>query len=128
MTDRDPVEQAASNDRDLYDVATWEPRTVVDRVSVALHGVLAGNARLLVVLFAALVFLAQVGGVVWLASRNPGLGIVALLSALPAFALVAFVWRQDVAEKEPLSLRSCPVPRRLRSRTPTSTSGPLEVE
>jgi RsiW-degrading membrane proteinase PrsW (M82 family) len=103
MPDTDPVEESAPSDRDLYDVATWEPRTAVDRAAVAVHGALAGNARLLIVLFASLVFLAQVGGVVWLASRNPGLGIVALLSALPAFALVAFVWRQDVADKEPLS-------------------------
>jgi RsiW-degrading membrane proteinase PrsW (M82 family) len=103
MTDTDPIEESAPSDRDLYDVATWEPRTIVDRAAVAVHGALAGNARLLIVLFATLVFLAQVGGVVWLASRNPGLGIVALLSALPAFALVAFVWRQDVTDKEPLS-------------------------
>ncbi|WP_435116509.1 PrsW family intramembrane metalloprotease [Halolamina sp. C58] len=102
MSETDPVEASAADDRDLYDVATWEPRSAVDRAAVAVHGALAGNARLLIVLFAALVFLAQVGGVVWLASRNPALGIVALLSAVPAFALVAFVWRQDVVEKEPL--------------------------
>ncbi|GAB7013467.1 PrsW family intramembrane metalloprotease [Halolamina salina] len=102
MSETDPVETSASEDRDLYDVATWEPRTVVDRAAVAVHRTLAGNARLLLVLFAALVFLGQVGGVVWLASQNPALGIVALLSAVPAFVLVAFVWRQDVVEKEPL--------------------------
>ena len=102
MSETDPVEESAADDRDLYDVATWEPRSAVDRAAVAVHGALAGNARLLIVVFAAIVFLAQVGGVVWLASRNPALGVVALLSAVPAFALVAFVWRQDVVEKEPL--------------------------
>ncbi|GAB7095041.1 hypothetical protein JCM30237_21940 [Halolamina litorea] len=102
MTDTDPVESATTDGRDLYDIATWEPRTVLDRAAVGLHSALAGGARLFVVLLAAFVFLAQIGGVVWLASRRPTLGAVALLSALPAFLLVAFVWRQDVVEKEPL--------------------------
>jgi len=103
MTDTDPVEEAAATDQDLYDIATWEPRTVFDRVAVTLHGALAGGARLFVVVLAAIVFLVQVGGVVWLASQRPTLGVVALLSALPAFVLVAFVWRQDIVEKEPLT-------------------------
>lgn len=102
MTDTDPVEEASRDGRDLYDVATWEPRTIMDRVAVALHGALAGGARLAVVLLAAVVFLAQIGGVVWLASQRPTLGAVALLSALPAFVLVAFVWKQDIVDKEPL--------------------------
>ena len=102
MSDTDPVEASAPDGTDLYDVATWEPRTVLDRIAVRLHGALAGGARLGVVLLALLVFVAQIGGVVWLASRNPTLGVVALLSALPALGLVAFVWRQDVVEKEPL--------------------------
>ncbi|MFW5948343.1 MAG: PrsW family intramembrane metalloprotease, partial [Halolamina sp.] len=55
-----------------------------------------------VVLLAAFVFVAQIGGVVWLAGQNPTVGAVALLSALPAFLLVAFVWKQDAVEKEPL--------------------------
>jgi RsiW-degrading membrane proteinase PrsW (M82 family) len=101
MNDTDPVEEASRDGRDLYDVATWEPRTVLDRIAVALHGALSGGARLGVVLLAALVFLVQVGGVVWLASQRPTLGIVALLSALPAFVLVAFVWKQDIVDKEP---------------------------
>ncbi|WP_154018414.1 PrsW family intramembrane metalloprotease [Halolamina rubra] len=102
MSDTDPVEAAASEGRDLYDIATWEPRTLLDRTAVRLHGALSGAARLSVVLLAAFVFLLQVGGVVWLASRNPTVGVVALLSAIPALVLVAFVWRQDVVEKEPL--------------------------
>ena len=102
MTDTDPVEAASTDGRDLYDVATWEPRTTLDRIAVGLHGALAGGARLSVVLLAAVVFLAQIGGVVWLASQRPILGVVALLSALPAFGLVAFVWKQDIVDKEPL--------------------------
>ncbi|MFW5934853.1 MAG: PrsW family intramembrane metalloprotease [Halolamina sp.] len=101
MSESDPVEAAASDGRDLYDIATWEPRTVLDRTAVRLHSALAGGARLSVVLLAAFVFLLQVGGVVWLASRNPTVGAVALLSAIPALILVGFVWRQDIVEKEP---------------------------
>jgi RsiW-degrading membrane proteinase PrsW (M82 family) len=101
-TDEEPVGAAAADERDLYDVATWEPRSVLDRAAVSLHESLASNARLFVIVLAALVFLAQVGGVLWLTSQNPGLGVVALLSAIPAFLLVVFVWRQDAVEKEPL--------------------------
>ena len=102
MTNSDPVEESAGDGRDLYDIATWEPRTVLDRTAVKLHGALAGAARISVILLAAVVFLAQVGGVVWLASQRATLGAVALLSAVPAFLFVAFVWRQDVVEKEPI--------------------------
>ncbi|QKY18906.1 PrsW family intramembrane metalloprotease [Halolamina sp. CBA1230] len=102
MTNSDPVEESAGDGRDLYDIATWEPRTVLDRTAVKLHSALAGAARISVVLLAAVVFLAQVGGVVWLASQRATLGAVALLSAVPAFLFVAFVWRQDVVEKEPI--------------------------
>ena len=98
----EPVESAAEEGIDLYDVATWEPRSAVDRAAVALHGALATNAQLLVVVLATLVFVAQIGGVLWLVGQNTGLGVVALLSALPAFGLVLFVWKQDTVEKEPL--------------------------
>ena len=98
----EPVEEAAQETADLYDVATWEPRSVVDRAAVTLHRALASNSRQLVVALAALVFIAQLGGVLWLVSQNAGLGVVALLSAVPALAVVVFVWSQDVVEKEPL--------------------------
>jgi RsiW-degrading membrane proteinase PrsW (M82 family) len=98
----EPVDTAADEDRDLYDVATWEPRSTIDRVAVTLHDALASNAQLFVVLLAVLVFLAQLGGVLWLLSQNTGLGVVALLSALPAFGLVLVVWTRDIVETEPL--------------------------
>jgi len=96
------VETAAKEEADLYEVATWEERSTIDSAAVTLHSTLSGNARLFVVVLAALVFFAQLGGVIWLVSQNTGLGIVALLSALPAFILVLFVWKQDIVEREPL--------------------------
>ncbi|MFB6220960.1 MAG: PrsW family intramembrane metalloprotease [Halolamina sp.] len=101
--DEDPIETAVDEGTDLYDVATWEERSMLDRAAVTLHGALAANARLFVVVLAALVFTAQIGGVVWLTSQNPGIGVVALLSAIPALGLVLFVWTQDTVEKEPLA-------------------------
>jgi len=98
----EPVETAAKEEADLYEVATWEERSTIDSAAVTLHSTLSGNARLFVVVLAALVFFAQLGGVIWLVSQNTGLGIVALLSALPAFILVLFVWKQDIVEREPL--------------------------
>lgn len=100
--DRDPVEAAADGDRDLYDVTTWERRSIIDRAATAVHSALAGQGRFVVIALAALVFLAQLGGVLWLLGQNVGVGVVALLSAVPAFLLVALVWKQDIVDNEPI--------------------------
>lgn len=98
---QDPVAAAADSDRDLYDIASWERRSPIDSVASGLYSQLSANRRLVVIAAALLVFLAQLGGVLWLVGQNLNVGIVALLSALPAFGLVALVWKQDVVEKEP---------------------------
>jgi RsiW-degrading membrane proteinase PrsW (M82 family) len=103
---RDPVEAAAEGDRDLYEVTTWENRSVVDGAATTIHSALAGHGRFVVIALAALVFLAQLGGVLWLLGQNAGVGVVALLSAVPAFLLVALVWKQDVVDNEPMDTLS----------------------
>jgi RsiW-degrading membrane proteinase PrsW (M82 family) len=98
---RDPVEQRADDSVDLYDVATWEPRSVLDRVSAGIYGMLVASARLFVILVALLI-LVGIGGLS--AVTDPRIGTLTALSALPALALAAYVRHTDVTDSEPLSL------------------------
>jgi len=98
---RDPVEAAADESRDLYDVATWEERTSVDGAAVALYWVLVRSAKWFVVLLA-LAILVGIGGLT--ALTEPAIGVLTLLSVLPALGLSVYVYRSDVTTREPLSL------------------------
>jgi RsiW-degrading membrane proteinase PrsW (M82 family) len=98
---RDPVEAAADESRDLYDVATWEERTSVDGAAVALYWLLTRTAKWFVILLA-LGILVGIGGLA--AFTDPAIGLLTLLSVLPALALTFYVYRSDVTTREPLSL------------------------
>jgi RsiW-degrading membrane proteinase PrsW (M82 family) len=102
MTNRDPVQKRYDEDRDLYGIATWEPRTTFDRVATGVHRLLRLGIRVLVVLVALVIFLGQVaiGGFALL--RDPALGALTGLSVLPAFALAGYVWLEDPTLKQPL--------------------------
>ncbi|ATW87470.1 RsiW-degrading membrane proteinase PrsW (M82 family) [Halohasta litchfieldiae] len=98
---RDPVESAADESRDLYDVATWEERTSVDGVAVALYWLLTRTAKWFVILLA-LGILVAIGGLA--AFTDPAIGLLTLLSVIPALGLTIYVYRSDVTTREPLSL------------------------
>jgi RsiW-degrading membrane proteinase PrsW (M82 family) len=100
---RDPVEERAADDVDvdLYDVATWERRGVLDGLAAAIYRTLVASTRLFVVLVALLILIG-IGGLS--AVTNPQIGVLTLLSALPALALAAYVRWSDVTESEPLSI------------------------
>ncbi|RLM59852.1 protease PrsW [Halobellus sp. Atlit-31R] len=98
---RDPVEEASDGSVDLYDIATWEERTLLDSVSTLLWRVVAGSARLAVVLFAFLLLIG-IGG--FAALTDPQTGLLTVLSAIPAIGLAAYVYSTDVSSNEPLSL------------------------
>jgi RsiW-degrading membrane proteinase PrsW (M82 family) len=102
---RDPVEQDADPERDLYDVATWERRTALDTVAAGIWAVLVWGGRGLVVLLAAALLFAQVvaGGMSDLAT-DPFVLALVVLSILPAAALVFWVRRADVTSDEPVWL------------------------
>ena len=51
----DPIQRAADGARDLYDVATWERRSALDGVSIAVHWTLRVGAQALVVLLAVVI-------------------------------------------------------------------------
>lgn len=98
---RDPVESAADGRLDLYEIADWEERTSVDGAAVALYWLLIRAAKWVVVAVA-LGILAGIGGLA--ALSNPAVGLLTVLSALPAAALTVYVYYSDVTTREPLSL------------------------
>ena len=99
----DPIQSAVDDDddRDLYDVATWEERTSLDGLAVALHWLFVRGAKLVVVLLAALILI-SIGALGTLS--EPPIAFLTLLSAVPALALTGYVWYSDVTTNEPLSL------------------------
>jgi len=101
---RDPVERAAGDGADLYDVAAWEPRTWRAGFSVGLYRWLGRIGRLLLVFTALLILVAQFALTGLAAVANPFVGTFILLSVVPALLLAAYVWRTDVTMREPLGL------------------------
>ena len=100
----DPVESLADDDRDLYDIATWEERTSLDGLSVALHWLITRSAKALVVFVALLGLLAILGSFGLGLVFDPAVAILVGLSAVPALGLTAYVYLSDVTTGEPLSL------------------------
>jgi RsiW-degrading membrane proteinase PrsW (M82 family) len=98
---RDPVESAADGRLDLYDIADWEERTSVDGAAVALHWLLIRAAKWIVVAVAFSI-LAGIGGLA--ALSDPAIGLLTVLSVVPAAGLAAYVYYSDVTSGEPLSL------------------------
>jgi len=104
-SEQDPVQRAAGDDLDLYDVATWEPRTVLDRASAWLYGALGTGAKALVVALAVLIVVAQFAAATGLVLVDrPVVGVYVLLSVVPALAVAGYIWRSDATRREPLEL------------------------
>jgi RsiW-degrading membrane proteinase PrsW (M82 family) len=106
MDERDPVEARSDGTRDLYDISTWEPRTALDRLSVAVYQGLLTTTRAVVVLLAVLILLTQflLGGIGATFAQDPfSVGLV-ILSVVPALGLAGFVYLKDVTTSEPLEL------------------------
>ena len=100
----DPVESRADDDRDLYDIATWEERTSLDGLSVALHWLITRSAKALVVFVALLGLLAILGSFGLGLVFDPAVAMLVGLSAVPALGLATYVYVSDVTTGEPLSL------------------------
>ncbi|ELZ41515.1 hypothetical protein C463_12577 [Halorubrum californiense DSM 19288] len=103
-SDEDPIASRADDDRDLYDVATWEERTSLDGLSVALHWFITRSAKALVVLVAFVGLLAILGSFGLGLLFDPAIAILLGLSVIPALGLAAYVYVSDVTTAEPLSL------------------------
>jgi|APHM01.1.fsa_nt_gi hypothetical protein len=57
--DRDPIERILGGSRDLYDIATWERRTLLDAVAAAIARALRASVRSAVLLVAVGIVVAQ---------------------------------------------------------------------
>lgn len=101
---RDPVERETRDSRDLYEISTWERRSALDSFSAWLYRLGVASAKALVVLLALVFLIAQLvlGGLG--AVADPVVGVLVVLSVVPAFAIAAYVWYLDITTEEPLSL------------------------
>ena len=101
---RDPVQERADSSFDLNDIATWEPRSRLDRLSAGLYRALVTSGRLVVIVVALIILLSQLLIVALAVRNNPYVGAFALLSIVPALGLAAYVWYADITTNEPLTL------------------------
>jgi RsiW-degrading membrane proteinase PrsW (M82 family) len=104
MSDRrDPVERAAAASRDLYDVATWERRSVLDTLSTLIYALLVWGGKGVVVLLALGLLVVQfVAGGLLTAVQDPEFLALVVLSVVPALGLAAYVWYADATERQPV--------------------------
>jgi len=102
---RDPVEAGADGSEDLYDITDWEVRSVLDLLVYLLYYVGRWTLRAVVVLLAVAILVVQIafGGLGALGAQ-PLFGALAVLSAIPALVLAAYIYYADVTTQEPLTL------------------------
>ena len=96
----DPV-AVADDQTDLYEISTWEVRSLLDRFAVAVYWLAVRTGQALVIL-AALAILVAIGGLSAIA--DPAIALLTAASVVPALLLAGYVWRSDVTAREPLSL------------------------
>ncbi|MFB6109848.1 MAG: PrsW family intramembrane metalloprotease [Halodesulfurarchaeum sp.] len=100
--EEDPIQWAAGEDRDLQEIATWEPRSAVDRLAMLIHrGILSGG-RAVIVLLALAILAGQFAIAAAMILKDPILAVYTALSVVPALGLVALIWRSDVVAREPI--------------------------
>jgi len=97
----DPVQRALGDTEDLYDVATWDVRTGLDRFAVGVHGLLVTARSAAIVALAVALFAGLFGLALPLVAQEPVLGALGLLSIVPALVLVGYFWGGDPTRREP---------------------------
>lgn len=103
--DQDPVQRAADDDMDLYDVVTWEPRSRLDYAATWLYNALGTGLRPGVLVVAALIIVAQFATATGLVFFDrPVVGAYVLLSVAPALAVAGYIWLADATGQEPIEL------------------------
>ncbi|WP_121741610.1 PrsW family intramembrane metalloprotease [Natronorubrum halophilum] len=101
---RDPVERADEQSRDLYDVSTWEPRSITDRLASAIYTGISYGFQTIVLVVALVITLALLVQPAVLVLEDPSLAVFFGLSVVPAALLAGFIWRTDITTNEPLGL------------------------
>jgi RsiW-degrading membrane proteinase PrsW (M82 family) len=103
---RDPVEERADGGYDLYDIATWEPRTALDRLAVRVYRGIVATLRAVLILLALIIMGAQIvlGGIGATFANDLGTVGLVVLSVVPALGLALYVYLADITSGEPLDL------------------------
>ncbi|OLZ39621.1 hypothetical protein A6E15_00865 [Natrinema saccharevitans] len=105
---RDPVERADERtddeSTDLYDVSTWEPRSVADLLAYTLYNAVSYGFRAIVLLIAVAITLSLLVSPAALVLEDPFLAGFFALSIVPAGLLAAYIWYADITTSEPLRL------------------------
>ncbi|MFC6862773.1 PrsW family intramembrane metalloprotease [Halomicroarcula sp. GCM10025817] len=102
---QDPVEANAGSSVDLYEITDWEPRSLLDRFLHWFYHAALWTVRSLVVVVAVAILVLQFAfGSLGAIGNQPVFAGMAVLSAVPALLLAAYVWYADVTTSEPLTL------------------------
>ncbi|WP_222916375.1 PrsW family glutamic-type intramembrane protease [Natrinema sp. SYSU A 869] len=105
---RDPVERAeersGDGSTDLYDVSTWEPRSIPDLFAYTLYKAVRYGFRAIVLLVAIAITLSLLVSPAALVLEDPFIAIFFALSVVPAGLLAAYIWYADITTSEPLRL------------------------
>ncbi|ELZ18230.1 hypothetical protein C478_01190 [Natrinema thermotolerans DSM 11552] len=105
---RDPVERAeersGDGSLDLYDVSTWNPRSVPDLIAYTLYNAVSYGFRAIVLLTAIVITLSLLVSPAALVVEDPYLAGFFALSLVPAGLLAAYIWYADITTAEPLRL------------------------
>ncbi len=101
---RDPVEEASEESADLYEVSSWEPRSALDRLAVAVYGGVSYGLQGIVLFVALAITLVLLVQPAVLVIDEPALALFFALSVVPAALLAAFIWYSDITTNEPLGL------------------------
>ncbi|WP_265108904.1 PrsW family intramembrane metalloprotease [Halosolutus halophilus] len=101
---RDPVERASDDSIDLYDVSTWEPRSISDLLAYTIYSAISYGLRAIVLSAAIVITLALLAQPAVLIDEDPWLGAFFVLSIVPAALLAGFIWYTDITTSEPLGL------------------------
>ncbi len=105
---RDPVERAEERrdggSMDLYDISTWEPRSIPDLLAYTLYTAVSYGFRAIVLLAAVAITLSLLVSPAALVLEDPFIGLFFALSVVPAGLLAAYIWYADITTSEPLPL------------------------
>jgi RsiW-degrading membrane proteinase PrsW (M82 family) len=96
------VQASYGDQTDLYEVASWEVRTQLDRVAVRIANFLQATKRRLLLIVAIALFVSQLVFAVILIAAEPIIGLLAAASAVPALGLAGYLWYRDPTKREPL--------------------------
>ena len=104
-TEPDPLQRKTDGSTDLYDIATWEARSRLDRLSVFVYDAVRFLIRWIVILLALGILVLQIAlGGLGAALVDPPIAVFVLLSILPALLLAGYVRYAGVTTTEPLSM------------------------